>query len=368
MNNLNSVVELIQSANKSGVDTIGAIIQWMVPGNTKIRRSQLEEQIMNLSLFTKDEIDQMLPGVVTKKRAFTRAIQRYNADCRNKEAKTFKEYKKIAGLPPGVTCYGLTVLKTDSEKKQFGLLNSGWVGLIEGQVKSNDPALRSEIIDRMDTFLGASEIRSMMTRLCMMKKGFSTRKGGGSYFVPTDPTCDSINAIEKVSGCVQAYCNEMFLTVLPILGGAATVNNVKNVFDENLRTEIERFKRDVDDFFSSDTKKQKGATVRRLTEVKELRKFALSYEGILGPMVLELNEGLKKLEEYVEGAVKDSLEKVHGVDLEDVQEAESSSSADSSEERDESPVEGEAISEPTAEDVQKFLAKLDKEAGFTVAE
>lgn len=339
MQNLTSIREAILEANAKGVQIIGSIVQWSIPQRSTAKLAEIENDLKAEGV-SQSTLDRILPKPITLRKSFTKAIQAFNA--KHRTSQTPMKFRKLKSENPGQVVYALTELKANNKDRNFDLDNRGWVCLIDNEVRSNDDSLRQQVESLMTTEIGASEVRSTLSRWCRMRSGFTTRKGGGSYFVPNkDEFSVEADAITKV---FQSHDCGMLIT-LPVLGGEVAKKNIANALNSSILIDIETFRREVKDFFSKNTRKQKGATLKRLDEAQELRKYALSYEGLLGPIADDVRTALDDIEAFVQSEVQNFV---------------SNEDDDQSENKVEV-VEADKPKEPTAEDVQEFLKKLDEE-------
>lgn len=345
MTNLTSIREAILEANSKGVQIIGSIVQWSIPQRSTAKLAEIENDLKAEGV-SQSTLDRILPKPITLRKSFTKAIQAFNAA--NRTSQTPMKFRKLKSENPGQVVYALTELKANSKDRNFDLDNRGWVCLIDNEVRSNDDSLRQQVESLMTTQIGASEVRSTLSRWCRMRSGFTTRKGGGSYFVPNkDEFSVEADAITKV---FQSHDCGMLIT-LPVLGGEVAKKNIANALNSSILTDIETFRREVKDFFSKNTRrKQKGATLKRLDEAQELRKYALSYEGLLGPIADDVRTALDDIETFVQSEVQNFV---------------SNGDDDDQSESKVEVIEAEKSKEPTAEDVQEFLKKLDQEEELT---
>jgi len=346
--NLQSVQDKVGAALATGANVIGTVVQWKIPAAMSLRFSELESLLAKG--FDDDMLASCMPKKITQKKSFTRAIQLQNAK-KKTTVGVVREFKKLKVPTPGSICYGLCETTADPDAREFSLENEGWVALVDSEVRSNDATIKEKIENEMTQYLGSNEIRGFLARWARHWEGFATRQGGGSYIVPNFGKGFEKEA-ELLEGIIGANIPNGHLMLLPIIGGEHAKKNVTKAFNESIMAEIERFSKDVEEFFTSTTKKQKGATLKRLDEVKHLRKFALSYEGLLGPVLEDLTKKLDQLDTYVEKAVASALEDKQDPEAETEVETEAVIVAD--------PL------EPTDADISEFLKELDNSADEVV--
>ena len=139
------------------------------------------------------------------------------------------------------------------------------------------------------------------------------RQNGGMYFVPscTDlPTTLDADCASMQQSLSAVNPKAHFVT-LPVLGSPVGNSGIKQCFTQSFLGDIEQFKRETELFFSAEGKRQKGATLRRLEQVQDLRTFSLAYETILSEELEDVKDKLEELENYVESAVADELSENH---------------------------------------------------------
>jgi len=302
-----------EAAESPDVEIIGNIVMATIPNDTYEGYTETLSKFK--SHFSDDDfVDTIIPRPMNMKKAFIRAIQQFNEKKTNPDGSVV-EFKrmKIDGAAAGVACYGRVTLSPDGIERKFDVEQDGWVAFIDDEVRSNNPDLKSMLLQKMNLDLGPNEFRAAVSKFVGARRGFSMRQNGGMYFVPscTDlPTTLDADCASMQQSLSAVNPKAHFVT-LPVLGSPVGNSGIKQCFTQSFLGDIEQFKRETELFFSAEGKRQKGATLRRLEQVQDLRTFSLAYETILSEELEDVKDKLEELENYVESAVADELSENH---------------------------------------------------------
>lgn len=290
---LGTLMASVKEAEKSGLPVLGNLIQWMIPSSTSIDRDLFQSEFMKD--FNDSERGLIFPRGMTFKKSFTRAIKELS------KSDPKHEYRKIpvAGADPR---YGRILLKPDFSNSTFQVKNEGWISCNAEnlELQSNDDEFKRSVTSAMDSRILAQDVRGMLSAWARYQKGFPTRQGGGSYFIPL--TDRSVLQCENLNRLIGRF-SKGYIVSLPIIGSENTYQGIRNSFRTSMLADVEKLRHSIGSFFKDNAKKQRGASEKRIQEVNDLKALASSYEYLLGDVVKEVSQDILKLEEFAKGFV-----------------------------------------------------------------